>query len=49
MLPPALADPGDRVPDRRVEYVDDAGHFVHVEAPDRVNGLLVDFLGAAGS
>jgi len=28
----------------RFEYVSNAGHFVHVEQPDRVNRLIVDFL-----
>ncbi len=38
------ADPGDFVPDRRVVVVDDASHFVHADAPERVNELLIDFL-----
>lgn len=29
----------------RVELVDDAGHFLHLERPDHVNELIVDFLG----
>ncbi|HVM21077.1 MAG TPA: alpha/beta hydrolase [Egibacteraceae bacterium] len=41
-----LADPGDAVPDRRVEIIEGAGHFVQSEAPDRVNELLLDFLPA---
>ncbi len=42
-----LADPGpDRVPDRRVEVVDDAGHFVQADAPEEVNRLLLEFLAA---
>jgi pimeloyl-ACP methyl ester carboxylesterase len=28
----------------RVEVVDGAGHFLHVERPDVVNPLIVDFL-----
>ena len=28
----------------RFEYVSNAGHFVHVEQPERVNRLIVDFL-----
>lgn len=31
-------------PGSRMEVVDDAGHFLHVERPDHVNGLVVDFL-----
>jgi pimeloyl-ACP methyl ester carboxylesterase len=30
----------------RVELVDDAGHFLHLERPDAVNRLIVDFVGA---
>jgi pimeloyl-ACP methyl ester carboxylesterase len=29
----------------RVELVDDAGHFLHLERPDEVNRLVLDFLG----
>ena len=28
----------------RVEYIDGAGHFMHLEKVDRVNGLIVSFL-----
>jgi pimeloyl-ACP methyl ester carboxylesterase len=28
----------------RMEVVDDAGHFLHVERPDHVNRLVVDFV-----
>lgn len=28
----------------RMEVVEDAGHFLHVERPDLVNGLVVDFV-----
>lgn len=40
----SLADPGDTlVPNRRIEWIDDASHFVQSDAPDRVNELLIDF------
>jgi pimeloyl-ACP methyl ester carboxylesterase len=44
-LAPALAglDPA-RVPHGRVERFPDAGHWVHLDATDPVNGLLVAFL-----
>ena len=41
-----LADPGDLVPNRRIEFVEDAAHFVQADAPDRVNELLLEFLAA---
>jgi pimeloyl-ACP methyl ester carboxylesterase len=28
----------------RVEFVADAGHFLQLEQPERVNQLIVDFL-----
>ena len=31
-------------PGSRVEVVDDAGHFLHVERPDEVARLILDFL-----
>lgn len=37
----SLAAPGSRV-----EIVDRAGHFLHLEQPDVVNGLILDFLSA---
>lgn len=41
----ALADPGTTlVPNRRIEYIDDAAHFVQADAPGRVNELLLDFV-----
>jgi pimeloyl-ACP methyl ester carboxylesterase len=30
----------------RVEVLDGVGHFLHLEDPDRVNGLIIDFLDA---
>ena len=33
-------------PGSRVEVVDGAGHFLHVERPDAVNRLVLDFLAA---
>jgi pimeloyl-ACP methyl ester carboxylesterase len=35
----ALTAPGSRV-----ELVDDAGHFLHLERPDTVDTLVLDFL-----
>jgi pimeloyl-ACP methyl ester carboxylesterase len=37
--PPFLTSDGSRV-----EIVDDAGHFLHLERPDQVNGLITEFL-----
>lgn len=34
--------------DSRVEIVAGTGHFLHVEAPERVNDLILDHLGPAG-
>jgi pimeloyl-ACP methyl ester carboxylesterase len=44
VLGQSLADPGERVPNRRVEFIDEAAHFVQADAPERVNELLIDFL-----
>jgi pimeloyl-ACP methyl ester carboxylesterase len=39
-----MADPGsDIAPRRRLEVLPDAAHWVHHDAPDRVNGMLLDF------
>ena len=32
----------------RCEILDDVGHFVHIEQPDVVSGLVLDFLGGPG-
>jgi pimeloyl-ACP methyl ester carboxylesterase len=32
-------------PDGRCEVLDDAGHFVHIEQPDRVSAMVLEFLG----
>jgi pimeloyl-ACP methyl ester carboxylesterase len=45
VLAPSLADPGDGVPNREVVFVEEAAHFVQADAPDRVNELLLEFLG----
>ena len=31
----------------RVELLDGVGHFVHIEQPDLVAGMVLDFLGTA--
>jgi len=36
------------VPNVRVERIADASHWVQHERPERVNELLIDFLGASG-
>jgi pimeloyl-ACP methyl ester carboxylesterase len=47
-LGPELAEPDhDDVPNLRVERIPDASHWVHHDASERVNQLLVDFLGPA--
>lgn len=38
------ADAALTAPGSRVELVDDAGHFLHLERPDAVNRLVLDFL-----
>ncbi len=39
-----LADPGDWATDRAVTFVEGAGHFVHLERPDEVHGLMLKAL-----
>ncbi|MEZ5321987.1 MAG: alpha/beta hydrolase [Microthrixaceae bacterium] len=45
-LHPMLADVAAEhlSPPSRVQLVDDAGHFLHLERPAQVNRLVVDFL-----
>ena len=46
-LVPELARPGPTwVPDARVERLPDASHWVQQDRPERVNALLLDFLGS---
>lgn len=46
VLPASLADGMDRwVPNLQTEMVADCGHWVQQEQPERVNELLIDFLG----
>lgn len=33
-------------PGSRLAAIEDAGHFVHIEQPERIAGLVLDFLGA---
>jgi pimeloyl-ACP methyl ester carboxylesterase len=33
-------------PGSGVEVIDGSGHFLHLEQPDRVNGVILDFLRA---
>jgi len=43
-----MAEPSaGKLPNGRLEVIDDAAHFVQHDRPDRVNELLVDFLGQA--
>jgi pimeloyl-ACP methyl ester carboxylesterase len=41
----SLSDPGPLVPHRRLERIAHGSHWVQNDAPERVNELLVDFLG----
>ncbi len=45
VLGSSLADPGDLVSNCTIEFIEDAAHFVQADAPERVNELLVEFLG----
>jgi epoxide hydrolase 4 len=48
-LGPSLAEPAkEDVPNQRVERIADASHWVHHDAAERVNQLLIDFLKPAG-
>jgi pimeloyl-ACP methyl ester carboxylesterase len=40
------ATPFLTAPGSRLEIVEDAGHFLHVERPDEVDRLIVDFVGS---
>lgn len=44
LLPALAAPPPQWVPGARVERIADAGHWVHIDQPDRVNHLLTAFL-----
>jgi pimeloyl-ACP methyl ester carboxylesterase len=44
--PPAKVMPYMPI-DGRCEILDDVGHFVHIEQPDLVSGLILDFIGAS--
>lgn len=43
-LEPVFADVGNRATNVRVERLRDATHWVHLDEPERVNELLLDFL-----
>jgi pimeloyl-ACP methyl ester carboxylesterase len=34
--------------DGRCEILDDVGHFVHIERPDLVSAMVLDFIGNPG-
>jgi pimeloyl-ACP methyl ester carboxylesterase len=46
---PAVARRAERIlrPPSRFELVEGAGHFLHLERPDHVNGLIAEFVGSA--
>jgi pimeloyl-ACP methyl ester carboxylesterase len=45
MLLSSMGSPLDYMAEgSRVEVIDDAGHFLHVERPDVVNRFILDFL-----
>lgn len=49
VLPISLtADMHRIIPNIRLKFVPDAGHFVHEEQPEAVNALLLDFLSESG-
>ena len=46
VLRPELAAPDPAwVPNARVELIPDASHWVHMDEPERVNSLVLDFVG----
>jgi pimeloyl-ACP methyl ester carboxylesterase len=46
MVPPKHGEViADLVPGARFEWLEDSSHFAHVDSPDRLVPLLVDFLG----
>jgi pimeloyl-ACP methyl ester carboxylesterase len=47
MLPSTLEGTEEWVPDVRIEKIARAGHFVQHDATEKVNGLLLDFLGSS--
>lgn len=47
-LGPELVDtPAKLVPDLRIERIEDSSHWVQCDQPERVNSLLLDFLGTS--
>jgi pimeloyl-ACP methyl ester carboxylesterase len=46
VLPPSLADRmGDQISDLEKVLVEGSGHWTQQEAPERVNTILIDWLG----
>ncbi len=46
VLPPSLADRmGDQISDLEKVLVEGSGHWTQQEAPERVNAILIDWLG----
>ncbi|MEY2454972.1 MAG: hypothetical protein QOK06_66, partial [Acidimicrobiaceae bacterium] len=42
-----LSEPFLTVPGSRLEIIDGAGHFLQLEQPEKVNRLILEFVGTA--